>query len=437
MGLFKKREKSTELNSIVNNEHVSNEVNENTGDFDNNHNEEAANDSDTDIEIKSEYFEDETDSNEAFDKLMDYVAKPEVAARFTQYSRGLLSKENILNDIKSYIESDIKMRGNKVNELLDIFERYEWGYFKLTPLIDDKGITDITVEGYDKVFIHKNDGTRHLTTIKFRNKQEYESFVERIVNRNGASNSTSNAIAKFTDDTSNEDWILRIDLATQFVMDSGTSRIHIRKTPKKKYTLDFLVDNGTLTRKQAEWIIEHVKKMESFLICGGNGNGKTTFMNAIIEYIPYNASIMCVQESKELFLTDSNRQFASLHPVKRSSSGGTEYSLGSITISLGLVSDIDVFINGEIKGDEASDFLMVAHNGSTVYASVHSETEEDAFVRLSDYAKRKISYTESEMEYMLRHIHNVILIENKKVKSISTTSWNRDTKRVETKRVDI
>lgn len=388
------------------------------------------------VETGHEHYEDRSDNNRIFDAILKYISRPNVAAKLAQFSRGLVSKEVILKDIEEYLEDEIGASYEAIEENIKLFEKYEWGYYKLDEAIKDVNVTDITVIDHKHIFIHKRDGTRTAIDTEFRNKDDYKGFIERVLNRNGVNGGTNNAILRFTDTDSNGDWVLRMDVTTEFVTDNKEYRFHIRKTPKEKLTLDFLVNNGSLTRAQADWIIERVQKLESFLICGGNGNGKTTFINAIIEYLPYYTSVLCIQESKELFFSDPGRQFSSMHPVKRSSSGGVEYTMADIT-KLGLVSDIDVVINGEIKDEAASEFFTVAHNGATVYASVHSETEEDAFIRLSDYAKRVVDYSISEMEYMMRHINNVILIEDKKVKSISTTHWNKETQRIETKRVDI
>ena len=87
-----------------------------------------------------------------------------------------------------------------------------------------------------------------------------------------------------------------------------------------------------------------------------------------------------------------------------------------------------MFVIGEIKGDEALDFLIAVHTGATGYGSIHAPSERDAFFRIADYIQRVSKYNIDEILFMLRYLKTVVFLDKYKVKSISSVSWS-DTER--------
>lgn len=376
----------------------------------------------------------ENEVNQVFDAIMMYVSNDNVAAQFSQYSRGLVTKQDLLNNMLEYLNHNCKQSKEAITKGIELFSEFEWGYYVLKGYIDNKEVTDITVLNEHRIFYKKADGSRYRAPEKFRSLEELNKFLDLLTTRHGKSISNANALQMFVDET-NPDWYLRVDIATGYVTYGDVARLHIRKHPRQKYMPEDLVNNGTLTREQMNYIMDKVGKKESFLVCGGNGQGKTTFINAIIEGLPMDCSVVCLQDANEIHM-DEDRQFSSMHPVTKTSSGGIEYTKMECTRYC-LRSDVDVFINGEITGEDALDFLLTAHNGATCYASVHSESMQDAFIRIADYAKRKIDYSMAEIQYMLKNLKNVVMIANKHVVSIGRAYWNEDTRTVDVKEVEV
>lgn len=113
----------------------------------------------------------------------------------------------------------------------------------------------------------------------------------------------------------------------------------------------------------------------------------------------------------------SERDFGAYHIIEGRGEVNINYSLGDM-VTMAQTMDADVIILGEIKGEEARQFLAAAHTGAICYASTHAESVEDAYIRLCDYTRRISDMTDEEILYMLKSLKNVIFIKN-----ISCVRW--------------
>lgn len=359
-------------------------------------------------------------------QVIDYATSGQNVARLNMCERGELSRAVYDTEIKEYIRNTY-FKGqdgagieDKVDRVYERFTRFVWSYYILDDLIDEPDISDIRVIDAEHIYIKKK-GVRSCADIHFKDTVDYERFVERVALKNKKNIGSRNAIQVFSD-SSPDNWILRFNLSTKFVLAQTSPVIHIRKHPKHKKLLADLVDEGMLDEKTKQLLERKIRSGESFLICGAGSAGKTTFMNAAIEAIPEKYSIFCVQESLELF-TLHPREFTSYLTVENTGDGKVSYGLDKIARN-GLMTDQDVYMIGEIKGAEARDFLQAAHNGAICYASVHAPSPRDAFMRLADYAKRASDFSVHELMYMLRNLKNIVFIRNYKINEMVEASWN-------------
>ena len=119
--------------------------------------------------------------------------------------------------------------------------------------------------------------------------------------------------------------------------------------------------------------------------------------------------------------------FSDLHPhlmfqhIVMNSSSGKHYSLEDLARN-GLLTDLDYFVIGEIKGREAKYFLNAADTGHRCWCSVHSPSSTDAIDKLADYIMYETKYSKEEAEYMLKDLGTVIFMKNFKVCEISEIS---------------
>lgn len=362
---------------------------------------------------------------EITDKVIGYFTSGNNVARLNMVERGNLDKEKFAEEVKAYIRNRYTSDDDESTaRIYKGFSSFIWGYYIIDKLIADPDISDIKIYDYNRIYFKKL-GKRYKADIAFRDREDYERFVERCSLRNHVSLSVNNSTQKWTD-WSDEKYILRFTAITKMLASNRMTTIHMRKHPKNKKTMDVLKAEGMLTDEMAAIIKRKQEAGEGFLICGKNGCGKTTFMNAAIENIPEQLSIFCVQEAEELF-SASERDFGAYHIIEGRGEVNINYSLGDM-VTMAQTMDADVIILGEIKGEEARQFLAAAHTGAICYASTHAESVEDAYIRLCDYTRRISDMTDEEILYMLKSLKNVIFIKKYKLCEMAECNWNQEKK---------
>ncbi len=359
---------------------------------------------------------------EIVDKVIEYYTSGNNVARLNMVERGNLTKEVFAQEVKEHVRKQYISNDKAVERIYQGFSSFMWGYYIIDGLIADPDISDIKIYDYNRIYIKKL-GVRYKADISFRDRVDYERFIERCSLRNHISLSINNSTQKWTD-WSDERYILRFTAITKLLASNRMTTIHMRKHPKHKKTMDVLIQEGLLTAEMASIIKQKQQAGEGFLICGKNGCGKTTLINASIENIPEQLSIFCVQESEELF-SARERDFGAYHIIEGRGEDKIDYSLGDM-VTMAQTMDADVIILGEIKGMEARQFLAAAHTGAVCYASTHAGSVEDAYIRLCDYVRRVSDMTNDEILYMLKSLKNAIFIEKYRLCEMTECSWNSD-----------
>lgn len=357
--------------------------------------------------------EDEKEINEIVDEVIDYftIADP---IKLNMLERGKITKDIFLDDVKKYIKT-IERSPEKREKILKSFASFVWSYDILDELIEDDEVSDIKIYTWDHIRV-KRLGKRSTSTLKFRNQSHYSKFVEHVALKNKVSISDQNAAQNFTDKESSPDAILRFNITTGFINSNGKSVMAIRKIPKHKYTRQQLIDFGFFTPEIADYLEERVKVGDGMLFCGKGASGKTTCMNYLIDKVPEDRSGLVIQENEELFSNHPDMAFE--HTVINRGEGKIEYNLGDLARN-GLLTDIDYFIIGEIKGGEALYLLNAVYTGAKGWASVHGASAKEAMKKLVDYVKYNSDYTQEEAMQMLVHLDTVIFMEDFSVKEIA------------------
>ena len=137
-----------------------------------------------------------------------------------------------------------------------MFYQYVFCYFRLTPLIENPEISDIHCIAYDRIRIKKK-GKRQEADVKFASKREYREFIDRVATQNGVNISNLNAIQRFVDYETNENYILRFTLIMPIVTTYGDPYLIIRKVPKNFLEMEDLVKENFLPQKLADTLIEN------------------------------------------------------------------------------------------------------------------------------------------------------------------------------------
>lgn len=363
---------------------------------------------------------------EIFNNLIEYfiTKEPMLMSQLNDADTNYeITKENIIDiatkKIKSSCEEnwqDEEKSKLMQEELLDEFNHYMWGYYKLEPVLADREVMDITLYEYNRIRVEIK-GVWQDAGITFENHEDYVRFVRMICTRNRRNLSQINAQVKFTDARNNPDYILRFNLNAGLLNKTNIPEVHIRKIPKDKYTVEELVSMDYMTKKQAEFITKKIQHGCGVLFSGSNGSGKTFGLNAFLEKIPKGQSIGIYQESDELF-TD-NPDALIQHVTGESGEGKKRYGLKELA-NMGLMDARDIFVLGEVKsGPDAASLPMVAATGSQLLLTCHGNNEMDAIYKLADYVKQETGYELDQCLRFLTGINVVIFCKKFKIHGIS------------------
>lgn len=307
----------------------------------------------------------------------------------------------LMNRAKEFVEFNYPRAGLDVKrKLLDMFQQCVFGYYVLTPLIIAKDVSDIKVLGFDHIVVKAN-GERYVADISFFSEDDYKSWYERIHRIHKLGRAEEFALGHCTDRKGVDAFYLRIDVQHACITSTEKNNIHIRKMPKEKLSWEYLKKNGMLDDEMMEYLADRIGAGYGFLISGRGGSGKSTLLNNMVDWIPFNQSILVSQESDELY-SNVHPQIQFEHTMTvRKNDVVTDFTLED-ELRLGLLQDIDNFIIGEIKGGEALHvFTTAMSTGARFFGTIHSNDARSSVTRLAQCARYVSDYPMETLEEML------------------------------------
>ena len=230
-------------------------------------------------------------------------------------------------------------------------------YDILTELLDDKNINEIMINTYDEIFIDKN-GKYQKWDKKFESKEQLENIIQQIVGKINRIVNVSNPIvdARLSDGS-------RVHIVLPPIAIKGAT-VTIRKFPEKINTKK-LIEYGSIDEEAATFLKKLVENGYNIFISGGTGSGKTTFLNALSEYIPKDERVITIEDSAELNISHVEN-LVSLETRDKNVEGEGEINM-QMLIRAALRMNPDRIVVGEVRGKEALDMLQAmntGHNGS-------------------------------------------------------------------------
>ena len=293
-------------------------------------------------------------------------------------------------------------------QLLEMLSSAVFGYYVLTPLILSKEVSDIKVMDFDHITVKAN-GQRYLTDISFYSKEDYKNWYDRILRIQRLGKAEENALGRCTDRKGVEDFYLRIDVQLSFITSIDCDNLHIRKMPKEKLTWEYLAENKMLDDAGIAYIKERILAGYGFLISGKGGSGKSTLLNNMIDWIPFDQSVLVSQESDELYSNvHPQMQFEHTMTVRKPDMV-LDFTLED-ELRLGLLQDIDNFVIGEIKGGEALHvFTTALSTGARFFGTIHANDAISSVRRLAQCARYVSDYSMETLEEMLSAVPFVLI----------------------------
>ncbi len=246
----------------------------------------------------------------------------------------------------------------------------------LQELVDDPQITEIMINGPDHIFIEKN-GKLAESDLRFDSGEKLQNVIQQIVSDcNRTVNEASPIVDARLENGS------RVNVVLSPVALNGPI-VTIRRFPDKPITMKDLVNFGSVTEEVCEWLDRLVRAKYNIFISGGTGSGKTTFLNALSDYIPGEERIITIEDSAELQI----RRISNI--VRMETRNENVEGCRAITIRDLIRTSLrmrpDRIIVGEVRGGEAFDMMQclnTGHDGSM--STGHANSSRDMLSRLEN-----------------------------------------------------
>ena len=244
----------------------------------------------------------------------------------------------------------------------------------LQDLIDDEKITEIMVNGWEKIFVEKNGRITRLPRT-FASPERLADIVQQIAGRCDRTVNEQKPIADAL--LGNGD---RVNIVLPPVSIDGPV-VTIRRFPKEAITMERLTALKTITWEAADFLKDLVAAGYSILVGGGTSTGKTTFLNALSAFIPKDERIVTIEDNAELQITGIDN-LVRLEARDANLEGSREITIRDL-IKTALRMRPNRIIIGEVRGREAGDFLTALNTGhSGSLGSAHANSTRDMTGRL-------------------------------------------------------
>jgi pilus assembly protein CpaF len=247
------------------------------------------------------------------------------------------------------------------------------GYGPVQPLIDDKTISEVMVNGPDQVYVEQR-GKLTLADVRFDDDEHVLRLARRIIGPLGrkVDRTQPRVDARLPDGS-------RVNIIVPPCAIDGPT-ITIRKFPENPLTVDDLIRFGSFTATTAEFLKACVHSALNVVVSGGTGSGKTTLLNVLSSFIPDDERIVTIEDAAEL-------QLLQPHVVRLETAPALPDGAGQVSIRDLVINALrmrpDRIVVGECRGGEALDMLQAmntGHDGSLT--TVHSNSPRDCIARL-------------------------------------------------------
>ncbi len=288
-----------------------------------------------------------------------------------------LKEEQLRARIDEVVEERIRDGGFTVDEQLLLTE----GVFNsirglgvLDEILRDESITEVMINGPDNIFVEQN-GKLHRLNRRFESAWRLEDIIYRIVSDQGREVTQRDPIV----DTRLADGS-RVNVVLPPISLIGPV-VTIRKFSKTPMTVEELIRKGSITKEIAELLAKLVKAKFNIFISGGTGSGKTTFLNALSNFIPKDERIITIEDSAELKIVGIEN-LVSLETRNANSSNAGEVTIRDL-IKSSLRMRPERIVVGEVRGGEALDMLQAMNTGHDGSLSTgHANSSRDMLSRL-------------------------------------------------------
>lgn len=243
----------------------------------------------------------------------------------------------------------------------------------LQDLIEDNEISEIMVNGPDRIFVEKK-GRLYLSERSFESRAKLEDIIQRMASGVNRSVNEAHPIvdARLADGS-------RVNVVLPPVALDGPN-VTIRKFSKEFMSMEKLVSLGSISEEAADYLGLLVRSNYNILCSGGTGCGKSTLLNALARFIPLSERVVTIEDSAELDMSHLPNL------VRMEAKTANVEGRGAITIreliKTALRMRPDRLIVGEVRGRECIDMLQSLNTGHSGMSTAHANSPEDVLSRL-------------------------------------------------------
>ena len=343
-----------------------------------------------------------------------------------------MEDDELKQKIAEYVAQTVNGLGISIRHRVEIegrvFSSFR-GLGALDSILRDETITEIMINGYDNIFVERAGKLSRLNQA-FESEEQLLSIINQIVEGAGREVSTANPIV----DTRLKNGS-RVNVILRPISLKGPI-VTIRKFSKIPMTMDTLVNiHHSIPQEVADKLRLLVNARYNIFISGGTGSGKTTFLNALSNYIPKDERIITIEDSAELQITGVDN-LVSLETRNANTAGTGAISIRNL-IKASLRMRPDRIVVGEVRGEDANSardmlsrleimVLTGADNLSLDAVRQQIASALDIIIHLSrlrDYSRKTIEITEvlgvKDGEYILNPIYRFEEDENTRPDKVS------------------
>jgi len=291
-----------------------------------------------------------------------------------------MTREFTEEELFDRIDEVIKVRGKEEYISITEKQRLRREIFNsirrldvLQELVEDTSITEIMINGAKEIFVER-DGKLMRWDKEFESDRKLEDVIQTIVaGANRIINESSPIVDARLKDGS------RVNIVLPPIAIGGPT-VTIRKFPKETMTMEKLVAIGSLTEEAAEFLKKLVIAGYNIFVSGGTGSGKTTFLNALSNYVPSEERIITIEDSAELQIRNIPN-LVRLEVRNANVEGKNEISIRDL-IKSSLRMRPDRIIVGEVRDASSIDMLQALNTGHNGMSTGHSNSPTDMLSRL-------------------------------------------------------
>ncbi|WP_408959136.1 ATPase, T2SS/T4P/T4SS family [Natrinema sp. 74] len=264
----------------------------------------------------------------------------------------------------------------QVEKLLYLLKRNFIGYERIDGIKHDINVEDISVDGYNSpVFVYHSEYEQIITNV-YHGEDELDDFVVKLAQRSGKG--ISKRLPQ-VDATLPDGSRAQLTLGKE-VSDHGTNYT-IRQFKDVPFTPIDLINWNTFSLDEMAFLWLAIENHKSLIFAGGTASGKTTSLNAVSLFIPSNAKIVSIEDTREVELPQRNWIASVTRPSFSDDEQGDvdEFDL----LEAALRQRPDYIVMGEIRGEEGRTLFQVMSTGHTTYTTFHADSVDEVLKRFT------------------------------------------------------